>query len=195
MALDAPYIDLATLKARLGIKGSESDAVLLQVILAASRLIDNATGRKFGRSDDATARYYTASAADYLAVDDLVSIVELATDDGSRTYPYVWSPIDYDLFQYAVDESAPFTEIRRAPYGTRSFNALPRGVRVTAIWGWPAVPAPIAEATAVQAARLYKRKDAPFGVTGSPGLGDGQLMWRVDPDVQALITPYRVTGF
>lgn len=61
-------------------------------------------------------------------------------------------------------------------------------VAVNAIWGWPAVPAPIVEATKIQASRIAKRRDAPFGVTASPdGSENTRLGSTVDVDVQVAL--------
>lgn len=192
MALDDPYVELSELKARLGITGTGHDDVLTAAILAASRAIDGWTGRRFTQSAAATSRFFTARGGSPLLVDDLVSVSALATDDGVRTYATVWETADYDLAPFdAAEIGRPYTEIMIAPTGRYRYPRWPMGVRVTAVWGWPAVPAPIREATALEATRLWKRKDAPFGVTGSPELGQLQTITRVDPDVQQLIAPYK----
>lgn len=56
-----------------------------------------------------------------------------------------------------------------------------------------AVPVSIHFATLVQAARLVKRRDAPFGVVGSPEMGNElRLLARLDPDVEVLVANHRV---
>jgi hypothetical protein len=62
-------------------------------------------------------------------------------------------------------------------------------VRVTARWGWPSVPDGVAQAAALLAARLYRRKDSPEGVLGSSEWGAVRVA-RFDPDVEGLIAPY-----
>lgn len=52
-------------------------------------------------------------------------------------------------------------------------------------------PAPIVEATRLQAARLFQRVHAPFGLTGSAELGTTAVISRIDPDVKQLIQHYR----
>jgi hypothetical protein len=65
-------------------------------------------------------------------------------------------------------------------------------VQVTATWGWTAVPATIKKATLLQASRFYKRRDAPFGVAGSPDMGsEMRLLAKVDPDVEVMLGDYR----
>jgi hypothetical protein len=62
-------------------------------------------------------------------------------------------------------------------------------LQVTALWGWPAVPDEIEQATALYAARLYRRKDSPQGVIGGGDFGPVRVS-RIDPDVEALIAPF-----
>lgn len=52
-------------------------------------------------------------------------------------------------------------------------------------------PAPIVEATRLQAARLFQRVHAPFGIQGSADLGTAAVISRIDPDVTMLIRHYR----
>jgi hypothetical protein len=50
-------------------------------------------------------------------------------------------------------------------------------------------------ATKIQAARLFIRRQSPFGIAGTPELGTVRLSAKLDPDVQALIAPFRkLTG-
>jgi hypothetical protein len=62
-------------------------------------------------------------------------------------------------------------------------------VRVTATWGWPAVPDPIKDACLLLAARLFRRKDSPEGVTGFSDLGAIRVS-RYDADYDNAIAPY-----
>jgi hypothetical protein len=65
-------------------------------------------------------------------------------------------------------------------------------VRVTALWGWSAVPPAIEQATLLQASRLLIRRDSPYGVAGSPEAGtEIRLLARLDPDVDVAVAPYR----
>lgn len=59
-----------------------------------------------------------------------------------------------------------------------------------AVKRWYTEPA-IVRATLIQAQRLYRRKDSPFGVVGSPNAGgELRLLQRMDADVEALIRPF-----
>lgn len=192
MTLTDPYVDLATFKARANITGTQHDTVLTQVIAEASRQIERMTGRNFNQTPAGTARTYTAQGGSVLFVDDLVSVSAIATDDGSRTYPATWAATDYDLLP---DEAPlfgrPYTRIDVAPTGRYGFPTVARGVRVTGVWGWPAVPDDIRGATFLLALRLWKRQDAPFGVTGSVELGQLRAITGVDPDVRTIVATYK----
>ncbi len=52
-------------------------------------------------------------------------------------------------------------------------------------------PGPVIEACLIQAARIWKRKDAPFGVTGATEFGQASVIVRLDPDVRQLLSTYR----
>ena len=58
-------------------------------------------------------------------------------------------------------------------------------------FGWCAVPDVIAEACLIQAQRLFKRRDAIFGVVGSAEMGQLVTIAKLDPDVQMLLMAYR----
>jgi hypothetical protein len=43
----------------------------------------------------------------------------------------------------------------------------------------------------MQASRLLSRRDAPFGIAGSPEMGsEMRLLAKLDPDVDLLVQPY-----
>lgn len=53
-------------------------------------------------------------------------------------------------------------------------------------------PGPVVEATRIQAARIFQRVHAPFGITGSAELGTSTVIARIDPDVVAMLSDYRL---
>lgn len=183
----ASYATVAQLKARLDITGTADDAVLAEVLEAASRQVDGWCGRPFA-SGTAT-RVLTADAWDMLILpDDLHTITSIAVDrDGDRDYETAWALTDVDLQPYP----GPYSVLR--PTLGMAFPTHRYGVQITGEWGFgpeASIPAPIREATLLQAARLFKRKDAPFGVTGSAEHGQLQTISRVDPDVKELLAPF-----
>lgn len=191
------YADREALKLRLNIEATDTsrDALLDGALAASSRGIDRATGRRFWLDDTATARVFTMAGrvmcgdgGERLLLDDMGAAPTLVeTGAGSS-----WATVtDYDTApDNALVRGRPITALLLAAGG---WGAGPRA-RVTAAWGWPTVPDEIAEATLIQAARLYRRKDSPEGVTGSAEWGVVRLSRR-DPDVWALIEHFVLPGF
>lgn len=189
---DTLYTTLATVKAALGKDTADDrDDLIQQAIAAASRQIDRRTGRRFYADVDPSARFYSPTSATMtdlgdlaLLVDDIASADDLAVATGSAGS---WTTVD--TWEAGPDNALaygrPITQIRSS-YGWVS--SLSR-VQVTARWGWPAVPDEIAQAAALLAARLYRRKDSPQGVMGSADWGFTRVS-RTDPDVEALIAPF-----
>ena len=93
MAITNGYITLAEFKRYKGgmsVSNTGDDAVIEDMIEAASRFIDNMTGQYF-YSDTGT-RYYTAKDYDILFIDNLQSPATLKTDeDGDGTYENTWN--------------------------------------------------------------------------------------------------------
>lgn len=192
----ADYADIAELRDYLRISegDAQDDTVLTVALASASRAVETATNRSFELAGaSATARIFTARYDQRLQryvvpVDDFMTTTGLAVavdwvGDG-----------DYDT---AIDVA----NIRTAPVNATVWNQLisndmlpliELGVQVTAKWGWDAVPSLIKHATLIQAARLVKRRDAPFGVAGSPEMGNElRLLAKLDPDVELLVASYR----
>ena len=185
MAIVDGYATLASLKERLYITGTKYDTVLEQVIEAASRQIDGWCNRAFPSGEGT--RYLTADNAGMVILpEDLHAVTEIAPDrDDALVYETVW-PLDAVLL---MPFQTPYAVLRPRP--GYSFPLHRHAVRITGSWGFGAtIPAAIREACLLQAARLYKRKDAPFGVTGSAEHGQLQTISRVDPDIKELIEPF-----
>lgn len=185
MAIVNGYATLADLKARLDIGDTRDDAVLEQVIEAASRQIDGWCGRAFFDRED-TRRLTADSNCMLILPEDLVELTSIAIDrDGSGSYGTPWDASSVDLQPYP----GPYQVIR-----TRAGHVFPThryAVQVVGVWGHgETVPVAIREATLLQAARLFARKDAPFGVTGNADHGQLQTISRVDPDIKELIAPF-----
>jgi hypothetical protein len=197
MSITNGYCTLPELKVRLDITDTEDDDTLEAVIEAVSRQIDGWCGRFFYAADEET-RYYTAERNDYLIVDDIQavtgSVTSIMTDaDGDRTYEDTWATTDYDLMPYnAANSDVPvYTYIMPSPAGNYVFPTMPKGVQIIADFGFDAVPKIIKEACLLQAARIYKRKDAPFGVTANAITGKMMEIDRIDGDVQLLIERFK----
>ncbi|MEU0102396.1 phage gp6-like head-tail connector protein [Streptomyces sp. NPDC006267] len=191
------YAAREALKLRLGIEADDAtrDTLLDGALAASSRGIDTATGRRFWLDDVATGRTFTLAGnvvcgdgGERLLIDDAGAAPTLVeTGSGSS-----WTAVtDYDPApDNALVRGRPITALALAAGGWGGGLRA----RITAQWGWPAVPDEITEATLIQAARLYRRKDSPEGVTGSAEWGVVRLSRR-DPDVWALIEHFIRPGF
>ncbi|KAB8162924.1 phage gp6-like head-tail connector protein [Streptomyces sp. 3MP-14] len=188
------YADLATLKSALHIAPDDTsaDALLNSAVASASRSIDVACGRRFWLDDEATERVFSlrgrllcSEDGERLLVDD-IGADDITVETGGAGG---WTPVnEVDLApDNAVARGRPVTALIAGGW------AGPR-VRITARWGWPAVPDDIRQAALIQAQRLYRRKDSPEGVTGSAEWGVVRLSRR-DPDVWSLIEHYQAPGF
>jgi len=169
--LNQTYVELEEFKSTLELTGKTfADNNIRGALIAASRGIDDALGRRFYLDADANqVRYYTPNGTSaVLWVDDLVTLTELASDaSGGTTFADVWTAnTDFVLGPLnAAADGKPYTHIGVHPAGTRVLPSYPRSVRVTGKFGWPAVPSEIKTLTTLVASRLVKRtREAPFGI-------------------------------
>jgi hypothetical protein len=191
------YTDLATLKTQLGITDSARDTLLSKAITAASRAIDDKTGRRFWLDPEPSARIYNPHGrvvcderGELFLVDDIGAVDDLVVEIGT---PGSWTVIvDYETYpDNALAKGKPITGLLLA---TGVWGTARTRVRVTERWGWPVIPDAVEQGSRLQAGRLYRRKDSPEGVAGSAEWGLVRVP-RLDPDVLALIEPYELPGF
>lgn len=207
MAWAPDYLTTAALKTYLRIGDTADDTLLATCITAASRAVDDACNRQFGVLAAATARYYTWH-GEYLdgrpavPVDDLQTTTDLAVavdvSDASAWDTIITNGTDFDLWPWnAAGDGKPWTHLLlRAGTSLGTFRTSARVVRVTAVFGWTAVPSLVVEATQLQAARFFARRNATFGVAGSPEVGSElRLLERLDPDVAVALRPVRRTSW
>ncbi|MGH9252077.1 MAG: hypothetical protein ACRD0W_21550 [Acidimicrobiales bacterium] len=184
------YIDVVEFREWIDLDDALDDAVIDQAITAASRGIDNYCERHFWQTAAGTARVFDACDKWTLHIDDLVSIAELATDDGfDGTFGTVWVASDYQLLPLnpeAAPEPRPFDQIHAV--ASRAFpqplthNTRSGLVRVTGVWGWPAVPEGVIQACLLVVNRAIKRRTSPEGVAGFDEFGVIRISSRDDPD-------------
>ena len=196
MAITNGYATLSEVKARLDIPSGTTtwDTVIEAAVTASSRQIDDMCSRTFF-STTAT-RYFTPDDETVLYLrDDLRTVTTLKTlsssSSGTRTYGYVWDVTDYDLAPY---DGPPYQRVEMNPTGLYSFPTVPRGVEIAGAWGYCATgshPAPIAEACIRQACRLFERNKSPLGIVMGGQIEQASKITMADPDVMALILPYR----
>lgn len=201
------YCTISELKYRLWptdeTPDNEEDIIFQSIITAVSRMIDRTTGRRFYTTAADETRYYTAEDGEVLYPDDdIQSVTTLYTDyDGDGTYEDTWTDSDFILLPAnAALDSIPYTYIEIAPFGDYSFPiGIRKGVKIVGKFGYSSsttpqnTPAMVKEACLLQSMRLYKRRDAPFGIVQSPPGGEMRLLQELDPDVKLLLFP--VTRF
>jgi uncharacterized phiE125 gp8 family phage protein len=198
MAWAPDYVTSTELKAYLRISDTDDDAQVALAITAASRAVDRHTNRQFGLVAAAEERFYTATwdpkrRRRVVEIDDLMTETGLLVD---------YDADDDETFAHSVDSfnvrpvnakviGRPWTRIVVRTDSTTLPGPIENGVRVTAKFGWTTVPDTVKQATLLQASRLFTRREAPFGVAGSPDLGSElRLLAKVDPDVAVSLGPY-----
>lgn len=195
MAITNGYTTLATVKAALRITDAVDDALIESSINSASRLIDGYCGRAF-YNDGTASRYFAPQNELFCDVDDLASTaITVATDaQVNGTFAVVFAVTDYQLepLNGVLDgQDWAFTRIRAAMnYLFPVTNDLAL-VKVTGVWGWPAVPAPVETACIIQSQRIFKRFDSPLGVAGFGDMGAIRVTRALDGDVAQLVEPFR----
>jgi hypothetical protein len=168
------------------------DTVLESVVTGISRAIEEETHRRFYTTASDEVRYYSPDDSYTLMPDeDIISVAKIEIDqDGDRTYETELAATDWELWPYnAALNGKPYLEIRIAtPNAAYVWPILPRSVKVTGKFGYSAsTPAAIREACLLSAQKLFRRKDAIFGVVGSPEMGVLKQMMRDDPELQLLM--------
>lgn len=199
MAWEPDYVEVSDLAEYVGISDSDDDAQLGPAISAASRAVDRHCRRQFGLVAGPEARYYTPR-WDSLRARWVVDIDDLMTTTGLSVAADLDDSGDYatDLDAYALKPvnalvtGRPWTCLVVLPASASQPVGAEDSVEVTARFGWSAVPVAVEEACRLQASRVFKRRDAPFGIAGSPGSGsEMRLLAKVDPDVVVALEPYR----
>lgn len=198
MAWAPDYASTADVKGYTRIPDTADDVQIALAVTAASRAVDRVCGRQFGLVAAPEARYYTpqwdskicrwlVKFDDLMTTTGLVVMADLG-DDGtyeSEVDGYALRPVN------AAPKSRPWTSLVVLSSSTTLPVRTEASVEVTAKWGWSAIPDAVKQATILQASRILKRRDAPFGVAGSPDSGSEiRLLARVDPDVAVILNSY-----
>ncbi len=191
MAWAPDYVTATELKAYTRIDDAIDDAQIQFAVTAASRAVDRHTNRQFGLIAAPEARTYTAWWDAYRSryvvdIDDLMTVTGLTVTTTAGTISvFAKQPSN------AAADSRPWIRLVVDPASTVQPTEDEDGVTVTARFGWTTVPDTIKQATLLQASRLFTRRDAPFGVAGSPDLGSElRLLAKVDPDVAVVLDSY-----
>jgi len=190
------YVTLAEFKAAITIADTVDDADLQRALDAATQWIDYYTGRTFeavGTSTDVM--YFLPNETDRLSVPDLSSVDELAIDTiGDESFDVILAADEYDLLPLnLVPGQGGYTEIRLKATAS-SWFIVGHQVRVTAFWGFGAVPAAVQQACILIANRYFHRLSVPFSMWESPQTGELATLIDRDWDVMNLLSPYLTSG-
>lgn len=201
-ALTSAYFTIEDLRLRLGIAQVLDGDVPLLVAAgnAACRQVDGHCGRRFTTDTSATARIFAGTCSTMRLIDDCWDdsgvTVETSSDRTS------WTTLAADRW-FLGPADAEVYDIEDWPYWNISATSgIPFGdpwVRVTAKWGWAAVPEAVREAALIQAVKLYLRKNSGSGVEYLPQENTTRVPMGLDRDAAALLGRYcradRVFGF
>ena len=189
------YATLAQVKAALRITDTVDDALIEMARVSASDLIDGYTGRTFDTSGTVT-RVFAPADNYVLQTDDLAgTVVTITSSTGADgVFDVTWKASDYQLEPLngvSNGQAVPFTRIRAVQdylWPTAGGEAT---VRVTGVFGFVSVPTVITQATVLQSSRIFTRLQSPLGVAGFGEMGVVRVTRALDPDVAALVEPYR----
>lgn len=206
MATD--YYDIGTFASDLSIVSQANMSRAEDAITAASRQIDDWCSRRFWADQTAVAREVYADYDDQSMlclldqpvsgprseISSVTSLVVKTDEGGDGTFETTLT-INTDFLllpRNAAADSRPFDTIVRID------NYWPRysqraGVEVTALWGWPEIPAAVTQACGLQAALIYKSTDSPLGFT-SFGQEAGATVRAIPLHgaAKGLLAPYRL---
>lgn len=193
------YVTAGELAAYCHADESVDAADLALAVTGASRAVDRNTNRQFGLTAAAEVRQYTARwsktrGAWLVPIDDLMLGPIVTLDlDGDGTYE---TTVDNAHLvkrpRNAAVKGRPWTELLVSPKAPKQPTGREGQVQVFVQFGWSAIPATVKLATRLQASRFFTRREAPFGVAGSPSEGsEMRLLAKVDPDVAVALDDFR----
>lgn len=190
------YADILYLKSQLGISDTADDALLQRALNAASLWIRRWTGRSF-EAETAVTKVFYPSNSRYLDLSpDIRTLTTIEVDvNGDGSYTDDFAASDYILLPLTPEPDAGiYSRVEIASLSGKSFPSR-RRVRITGDWGYVVdgvAPEDVQAACLLQAGRLFKRgKEAPFGVLQTTDLGQFTRISTMDPDVKALLDPYK----
>ena len=194
MAITNGYASLAEVKSSLRIPVSDTvdDAMIELAIESASREIDQACERIFYQASGS--RVFVPRDSYVCEIDDLRTLTTLKTSSGADgIFDITWAATDYQLEPLngiVGGIVSPTTQIRAVDEYLFTIDGGEATVQVTGTWGWSATPTVIKQATVILSSRIFRRNDSPLGVMGFGDMGVVRVS-RIDPDIDALIGPFK----
>ena len=192
MAISNGYASLLQIKSAIGISDGIDDPMLEMAIESASRQIDSYTERYFYNAGTAT-KIFAPLDNWVCPTEDFITLTQVQTSEDGESWDTTWGTEDWQaepLNGRAGGLVTSYTQIRAVESYLFPYRQGEATVRLTGTWGWSAVPIAITQATVILASRIFKRLDSPLGII-SGELGSMRVGFRLDPDVQHLIEPYR----
>lgn len=153
----------------IGVQDERKDPQISALIPAASRAVRSYTGRTFELASGAVSdREFQYDESGILDVDDCTAITHIETDAGvvGNTYPLdssQWTAMPQDdsaVFYYVIFHGGPYFGGSPEMGFKSNFDQYPYAafikplVRVTATWGWDAIPEDVKLATAFTTAEF-----------------------------------------
>lgn len=209
------FATLAALKQflRIPTADTDDDVVLTLALDAATSAIIRASYRTFETAGAATERAFTAERryesmgfiglnlnhSAYFPNRVVITIDDTFAAAGAVTLKYAsdfegtfdTAVTGFRMFPFnAATKGRPYTAL---VLDRGTYIPLTQGsIGVTAAWGWAAVPSTIQSACLIQAGRYFKRRDALFGIAGSPDMGSElRLLSKLDPDVAIMVGDFK----
>lgn len=193
MAIGDPYVSLEELKGYLNMSGKDQyDDALSDALSSVTTEIESKCNRQFNRTDTASQRSYYPESVRLAKVHDFYVRTDLVVTFRGNA---LVEDTDFELqpLDGVVDNQSgwPFWKIKLLS-GRRFTSYLNEGgapLKVTARWGWSAVPSPVKQACMIMAAETFQLKDAPLGVAGMDTFG-ALLRVRDNPMACNKLAPY-----
>jgi hypothetical protein len=174
--------------------GTTHDDLLSKVISGVSRKIDRFVGFRFYNVSET--RYFTANDHYCLETGNIASSSGITIEvdhDGDGTYEITFNSTDFNLTGYNdVLDGFPYSGIETTPLGLYTFSKLRKGNKITAPFGWAAVPDQVEIACILQSNRIWSRFKTPLGQAGASAVGAINLsIPDLDPDVKDMLMDFR----
>lgn len=168
MAITNGYLTLTEFKAAIGDQhNTDDDQVYERAIETASRQIDEVRGDQFWRTATPVARRFRPDhpwvlwTGDFATTDGLVVKIDSAEDG---TFATTWDADDIQAEPLVRRQGKPYTHLTAVGDWDFPTWGLRASVEVTAIWGWPSIPAEVRQACQILAIDHYRAKDLTGGV-------------------------------
>lgn len=194
------YTSVEEVKSRLGITDTADDFEVQLAVEAAANWIEGRCGRHFYQLTEV--RTYVPDNPWVCFIDDTVSITSMVVDqNGLGVYDDVWTEnthykLSVGLNRYnqrSSGEVRPYREVNVIATGKQLPFVFPLArmdrVKITGVFGWPAVPKAIEQAALLLSSDFFKLKDAPFGVAGTSDFGAIRVHG-VSAQVMKLVSKY-----